>query len=673
MSHSHQNTIRSQKGASSATVSFTKKPAILLVKHIQISELQDKNERSKKFLSFGPNPRPKLEFFIDNNRRRTTTETKYIKKKKTVWSEHLTFELSPPIEDTLFVKCYDMSRNGNDGLFGESEVKLSSYEGQRGKVNLVLLKYEKEVGKVSFDIYFLSGYPPKDADLNLRDGSSSNDIIGVLLLKNITCKGMSKKGHLEFVFNNGAKTHTTEKYWKMTPEICEYPIAFNLVAKKIKICIQYQYSSLLTGFAKTKFEIRSAETWRSLMESGTLKSGDLVFVENGFDAGYTRFKVSFHALTTFKQIIKENSQGVARQVTETTSETSRASSIVNFNENNVQKILQIEPKEETKQITNIEISSKDLGQYLAEKPQSPIQTRSNTFTSTSSFANTFSSGIRSNPSTENYGSVKIVCSKYLILSSVENNPEYRQYRNRLYKGHNIYNLDQVIIKVFERQTSWENERNFLCKLNSKYVVKWIDMEINRHLDGGFVSITSYAGENLETNELIFKDPIEKKRILLSISKATEFLHGEKIAHLDLKPANIICKPNNLHKIRLCDFESAKNFGDYLQSNYDHFRSCGFSAPEIVQHTTIKVTSAQDIFSLGCIFYFIHTNKLIYDDFDDLSDSTCSDWFRGDIFDTQAASIILRMLNWVPSDRPTIQEIINSDYFKEGSNQLSSES
>ncbi|CAG8686059.1 732_t:CDS:2, partial [Ambispora gerdemannii] len=260
--------------------------------------------------------------------------------------------------------------------------------------------------------------------------------------------------------------------------------------------------------------------------------------------------------------------------------------------------------------------------------------------------------------------MKIVCSKYFISSPVKNNSsttmQSNQARNRLYKGHDIKNLDHAIIKVFTNQSSWEIEKKFLCSLKSKFVIKWLDMEINNHF--GFVSVTSYAGENLETKKYIFNGAIAKKQILLSISRAIEFLHGEKVAHLDLKLSNIICKPNNPYKIRLCDFESAKNFGDYLQS--DHFCSCGFSAPEIVQHATIKVGSAQDIFSLGCIFYFIHKNMRIYDAFDDLRNSTCFDHrVYGEIVDEQAANITLRMLDWNPNDRPTIQKVIDSDYFK----------
>ncbi|CAG8446495.1 9591_t:CDS:2 [Ambispora gerdemannii] len=567
------------------------------------------------------------------------------KKNEAVWSEHLILELSPPIKDSLYVKCYDMSKGGNNGSFGKAVIKLSSYKGQKAKVNLVLVKHENPVGEVAFDIYFLSGNPPRNADLNLHDGSSSNNKIGgVLLLKSITCQRMREKGNLEFILNGGTKKHTTENYWKMSPETCEYSVSFNLTVKKIKLCIQYRYSPLLTDFAKSEFEIKSTETWQKLMQTGTIKScfsfslvvfskneanplliqsnvaGNLSFVENGLAAGYTKFKVSFHALTTFEQIIQETQENL------------------NVNESNNN------PNDDFGQLKTSQSRRSTISQRSSISRHSTISRRS-IISQRSTISSASSSSSPDSAINENYG--KIVCSRYLILAPVENNGlttrQSDQYRNQLYKGHDIYcNLDQ-----------------------SKYVVKWLNMEINHSLEG-FVSITSYAGDNLETNKFIFKDSIAKKQILLSISKAIEFLHGAKIAHLDLNPTNIICRPNNVYKIRLCDLESAKNFGDYLQSN--DFCSCGFSAPEIVQHTdTIQASSAQDIFSLGCILYFIHTNKRIYDDFDDLRNSTCSKNVHRNIFHKQDASIILQMLDWNPINRPTIQKVINSDYFKEGSN------
>ncbi|CAG8571087.1 733_t:CDS:10 [Ambispora leptoticha] len=804
--------LTSQNGESSSNdIHVTSRgPAILLIKFIQFSVLKDIN-RNPFSLSL---PKTKLEFSIDdeNNQRCMTTETKFKKKDPTVWSEHLTFELSPPIKDilSLYVRCYNMSKKGDDGLFGEAKVKLSTFKGHKEKARLTLEKNEESVGDLFFDIYFLSGSPPKDADLNLRNVSSSNDKIGgVLLLKEITCKDMSKKGPLEFILNNNeAEAHLTKKYWKMSSD------------------------SQLTGFTKAKFEIKSkdANTWRSLMQSGTIKSGNVPFVEDGFDeAGYINFELSFHGLTTFKQI-QENIQEVTQtSISETrkppinteqntkeqngknkTSQNGKArtstlqqtqinTNIVNAkndqNQNNKdsvqsdfgqqmntpqftkeqngdetsnqitevkqtqidhniadaekdhnesidvndqnnssvqndfeQMITKVEQNRDNKdnktkltevtevvtstlenkqtRINNIvndkndqnqnnedfdksnfeqmnarqsteveqngdnkpsQIESKEEAKPATEVETSTLENKQKTTNDLSDNESQISL-TSTNPSLN--GNLTLVCLRYIVMYPVENNsPSDRKssrHKNRIYKGHNIFNLEQVIIKVFERRSSWENERKYLCSLSSKYVVKWEDMEmeINRSL-GGFVSVTTDAGENLETNVFIFRDSIARKRILLSISKAIEFLHNEKIAHLDLTPSNIICKPNNVYKIRLCDFESAKKFGDYLQSN---FRSCGYSAPEIVQNDTIKVSSAQDIFSLGCIFYFIHTKKYIYDDFSDLIDSTCSDWVRGgDISDTQATNIILRMLNWDPVGRPAIQDVIYSDYFNEFSN------
>src|SRR4051812_32346055 len=117
--------------------------------------------------------------------------------------------------------------------------------------------------------------------------------------------------------------------------------------------------------------------------------------------------------------------------------------------------------------------------------------------------------------------------------------------------------------------------------------------------------------------------------------------------MDLNPSNIICKDKKIHKIQLCDFEYSKKIGDYIYADRYIQPLAGFTSPELyflqkqilssspTSHSSftpssysssssstyytsqsshaesLYVESSIDIFSLGCIFYFLNTKDILY--------------------------------------------------------------
>lgn len=141
------------------------------------------------------------------------------------------------------------------------------------------------------------------------------------------------------------------------------------------------------------------------------------------------------------------------------------------------------------------------------------------------------------------------------------------------------------------------------------VTKYIDsFEENNTL---YLVIEKVIGSPLD--ECIEKLNLEDKYTIIKflIGIILE-IHRNGIFHCDIKPSNIIVRPDM--KISLIDFgTSCKRNGS--QNNIQYV-SRGFSAPEL--YTKEKISSSTDIYSLGAVIYYILTGFQLpqADDIDD---------------------------------------------------------
>jgi len=94
--------------------------------------------------------------------------------------------------------------------------------------------------------------------------------------------------------------------------------------------------------------------------------------------------------------------------------------------------------------------------------------------------------------------------------------------------------------------------------------------------------------------------------------------------------------------------------------FDHHLTPGFSAPELFQNHVVAEYSA-DVFSLGCIFYYITRRRPLFETEQDLKRPVLSP-VDGEIQDEDAARLITSMLDRNPSARPTMQEVLQDPYF-----------
>lgn len=230
-------------------------------------------------------------------------------------------------------------------------------------------------------------------------------------------------------------------------------------------------------------------------------------------------------------------------------------------------------------------------------------------------------------------------------------------------------------------------------------------------------------ENSEESQKLasIRKNIDPMNVLVQITSGVQHLHSMKIVHRDLKPQNIlIAPPKNVRKDCNMNFDKSfrvliSDFGLCKKLEYDEssFRTSNFNnpigtsgwrAPEVisgkldlsdtmlgdsststgvtdistekaeaeVNQRTLRLTSAVDIFSLGCIFYYVLSNgqhpfgdrlsrdaNIVKGEFHlpDIEKSIKERSTR-----IEATNLITTMLDRNPLVRPSCEEVLKHPFF-----------
>nr|XP_018916494.1 PREDICTED: serine/threonine-protein kinase/endoribonuclease IRE1-like [Bemisia tabaci] len=156
-----------------------------------------------------------------------------------------------------------------------------------------------------------------------------------------------------------------------------------------------------------------------------------------------------------------------------------------------------------------------------------------------------------------------------------------------------------------------------------------------------------------------KDKITPLEILLQATAGIEHLHSLNIVHRDIKPQNVLlsipCNQSGSVRAMISDFGLCKK----LQSGRSSFSkrsgiagTDGWIAPEMIANNT-RTTYAVDIFSLGCVFYYVLTDgKHPYGDSIHRQANIMNKNFKiSGISDILFESLISRMISHCASERP----------------------
>merc|ERR1719427_14408 len=163
-----------------------------------------------------------------------------------------------------------------------------------------------------------------------------------------------------------------------------------------------------------------------------------------------------------------------------------------------------------------------------------------------------------------------------------------------------------------------------------------------------------------------------KDIMKQAIKGLRHLHLNKIVHRDVKPSNIlIARRGGQARVVLSDFGLCKKVTG--NTSFSHCTgglagTDGWIAPEMINTKDKRMTQAVDIFSMGCVFYYVLCKEHPYGEnriarqlristgkFDLSKLKDFENWI-------EASDLIKRMLKMLPKLRPNAGQVLYHPYF-----------
>jgi len=169
-------------------------------------------------------------------------------------------------------------------------------------------------------------------------------------------------------------------------------------------------------------------------------------------------------------------------------------------------------------------------------------------------------------------------------------------------------LPQFVMDM-EYRSRIDREIGFLQKLNNDNIVKIYDhFQLGNNL---YIVMEMVEGRNIE--QFVGQHgavPVEQAVLyMVKILQTIQYVHEQGIIHRDIKPSNIMIRPNN--EICLLDFGIAKDttstVGGTLVGTV--IGTDGYMSPE--QADGMSIDHRSDIYSLGCVFFFMLTGHHAY--------------------------------------------------------------
>ena len=226
----------------------------------------------------------------------------------------------------------------------------------------------------------------------------------------------------------------------------------------------------------------------------------------------------------------------------------------------------------------------------------------------------------------------------------------------------------VALKLIPLRTSSEN-LNFIKEATTSQIlsdsgcsVPIIDSFIENNWGGIVMKLMDSDLFTVLSNDM---DEQKLKQIFYKICFNIKQCHKRQIAHLDIKPENILMDSNG--NVKLCDFGSALKFnepvnkpiGTIFYGDHDIYSNKNFSKP------------AADIWSLGVLLHMMLLNRYPYlgknetELVQNYRDNFISYKYIHDANITiKAKQLLLWLLQRDPKSRPTIQQVLNCPWFED---------
>lgn len=242
---------------------------------------------------------------------------------------------------------------------------------------------------------------------------------------------------------------------------------------------------------------------------------------------------------------------------------------------------------------------------------------------------------------------------------------------KVYKSFDTLERKLVAIKKIPCTEAVEAEARILMMIDHRYIVRYQDVFLK---DNNMYLIMEYCeGNNLSFFRKAWKSERLKEEKIKIIGRqiliGLAYLHAHHIVHRDIKPENVFLTGKGIVKIG--DFGEAHLCGYNDREKFDLSSLLGtvsFMAPECLHDS--NVGSSADIWSFGCLLFFLVCGKRPWADLEDnlailyhmatTEDRPHSEFFK-DTSD-ELKEVLDRCFIRNPKTRPTAVNLLESQFF-----------
>jgi len=164
--------------------------------------------------------------------------------------------------------------------------------------------------------------------------------------------------------------------------------------------------------------------------------------------------------------------------------------------------------------------------------------------------------------------------------------------------------NNIVVKLTEKNTGECNKKIFK-KLNHPNILKIFDVD-HKYGNISVIYMENIDGINLN-NYISNNNQYDVNNIFKQLLDGLVYLHKNKITHRDLKFSNILITKDNI--IKIVDF----GLSHYGLPCKGIVGTSGYFAPEMI-YSQNNYDSRCDIWSLGCILYFMVSKYFPFYDF-----------------------------------------------------------
>uniref|UniRef100_H3BA97 phosphorylase kinase n=1 Tax=Latimeria chalumnae TaxID=7897 RepID=H3BA97_LATCH len=153
------------------------------------------------------------------------------------------------------------------------------------------------------------------------------------------------------------------------------------------------------------------------------------------------------------------------------------------------------------------------------------------------------------------------------------------------------------------KTSGRRELNILSRLDHERIVYFHDAFEKKN---GIIIVMELCTQEEMLDRMAKKPAVTESEVrsyMRQILEGVDYLHVNKVLHLDIKPENILMADVTSEQIRICDFGNAQDLTPD-EPQYCKYGTPEFVAPEVVNQT--PVSTVTDVWPVGVIAYLCLT-------------------------------------------------------------------